>query len=315
LYKAFVIGCGNIGALYDLNNDQIQTHCKALYLDKRFSLSVFDTNKVLVRKIANKYQAEIIENIDEKVLGSFDCVSICSPTSTHYSLLKSAIGAGVKLIICEKPVSYNAKELVELKKLYKASRSKVIVNYIRRFQPAFAILKKRVSELLKKEELTNIAIRYQRGIVHNCSHAFDTIEYLTGVKMILTKEQLHNKVTDHFDNDPTLSLQALWGKTNVNIMGLSNVKFSHFEIELYFEYHRVAITNSGRTIEVYGAKKNKQYLQPLSIEKEISRDGGMNNYMKYVIDHAYGILSGKIKEDNFMGSVELNERMLRYIKK
>ncbi|OGI11755.1 MAG: hypothetical protein A2Y40_01070 [Candidatus Margulisbacteria bacterium GWF2_35_9] len=314
MYKALVIGCGNIGALYDLNNDQVQTHTKAFHFDPKFSLSIFDINKIVAEKIAYKYHCEVVKDIDEKKLNSFDCVSICTPTNTHYSFLKQSICAGVQLIICEKPVSDKINELNDVKTIYTKGKSKILINYIRRFQPAFIELKKTISTLLKNEALTNINIRYHRGFINNCSHAFDTIEFLTGSEICLTEIKKHNIIFDHFDNDPTMSLQAKWKDTNINVTGLSNVCFSHFEFELYFEYYKIHIKDSGQNIVIYKAKKAEGFLQPLNILDQYTREQCLNNYMKHVIDKAYQLLSNKKQEDNFLQSISLNKKMINYLK-
>lgn len=313
MIKALVIGCGNMGALYDLHTDAIVTHAKALALDPRFSLSVFDMNKELAQEVSSKYQAEQVEEITDAVLGKFDCVSICTPTDTHVPYLKQLFQSGVNMVICEKPVSNKNEELNEIQALYKASGAKVMVNYLRRFQPAYAELKQSVSDILKTERLTNLAIRYQRGFINNCSHAFDLTEFLLDSEIELTGIQKHNSVADHFETDPTVSLNATWNNTNVNVLGLSNVKFSHFEIDLYFEYHKVCIREAGQSIEVLKAETNKRFLQPLKSIEQYTRTQCLKDNMHHVINHAYDILNGKISEDNFLRSVSLNQKMLTYL--
>lgn len=313
MIKALVIGCGNMGALYDLHTDAIVTHAKALALDPRFSLSVFDMNKELAQEVASKYQAEQVEEITDAVLEKFDCVSICTPTDTHVPYLKQLFQSGVNMVICEKPVSNKNEELNEIHTLYKASGAKVMVNYLRRFQPAYAELKQSISDILKTERLTNLAIRYQRGFINNCSHAFDITEFLLDSTIELTGIKKHNNVADHFETDPTVSLNATWNNANVNVLGLSNVKFSHFEIDLYFEYHKVCIREAGQTIEVLKAETNERFLQPLKSIEQYTRTQCLKDNMQHVINHAYDILNGKISEDNFLRSVSLNQKMLTYL--
>lgn len=312
MYKALVIGCGNIGAGYDFNNDQILTHSKAFHVDPRFSLSIFDVDKTLSAKISKKYECEIVNNLDEETLKKFDCVSICTPTDTHFELLNKVLATGVKVIVCEKPISNKLNELKESKLIYLNGKSKVLVNYFRRFQPSFIELKEYISKLLVQESLTNISIRYQRGFVNNCSHAFDTIEFLTRSPMELVEVKKHNIIFDHFDIDPTMSLSASWNKSNVCIIGLSNVFFSHFEFDLFFEYHKISIKDAGQLIEIYKAEKGGQFLQNLNIQNSYSRVGCLNNYMLNVINEIYGLLSGEKQKDNFLQSIELNIKLLTY---
>jgi len=311
MYKALVIGCGNIGAFYDFSSDYIQTHVKAFYLDSRFQFSIYDVDKYVLELISTKYGCKTIDSIDEITLSKFDVVSICTPTDTHGEILKIAVDAKVKVIICEKPISNDLDGLKKAKKIYREGKSKILVNYIRRFQPAFLNLRDVVRVLMLKEELKNISIRYQRGFLNNCSHAFDTIEFLSDLKMELAKIQKHNLVYDHFKKDPTISLQAYLGNVNVSILGLSNVCFSHFEIDLYFKYCKICIKDAGQTIEVYKADKVDQFPKPLylhSVQKEC-----LINYMENVINQAYCLLREKEQKDNFMQSIAMNQRMLNYL--
>ena len=313
MIKALVIGCGNMGALYDLHTDAIVTHAIALALDPRFSLTVFDLNKELATEIALKYNVERIDEITSVSLSTFDCVSICTPTDTHVHYLNMAFAAGVKTILCEKPVSNKPEELRQITEAYHQSGARVLVNYTRRFQPAYAELKETVAYILKNETLTNLSVRYQRGFINNCSHAFDTIEFITGQELVLENLHLNNMVHDHFATDPTVSLTATWNNTNVSILGLNNVKFAHFEIDLYLTYHKIKISESGQTIEVLKANASDRFLQPLTKEENLTRTGCLKDNMRHVINHAHDILNGKISEDNFLRSVSLNKKMLTYL--
>ena len=313
MYKALVIGCGNIGALYDFNNGEVQTHVKAFHLSPKFSLSIFDIDSTVTKKIADKYNCEIIKIIDLKTLKSFDCVSICTPTETHFSLVKLSIDAGVKVIICEKPISKNITELINVKSIYLNGKSKILTNYIRRFQPSFISLKKIVSKLMTNEILTNVSIRYQKGFINNCSHAFDTIEFLTDTEINLAEIKKNNIIFDYFKDDPTLSLQATWNMTNMSITGLSNVSFSNFEIDLYFEYHKICIKNAGQNIEILKAEKGEQFLQTLNIQDQYTREHCLKNYMERVIENVHELLNNKDQKDNFIQSISLNQKMLNYI--
>lgn len=306
-----VIGCGNIGASYDFDTDQVLTHVKAFSKNKKFLLSIFDTNELLVKKVSEKYNCNIIGEIKNNTLANFDCVSICTPTKTHFEYLTKTIDAKVKVIICEKPVSNNLFELQNLFNTFQKNSSRIIINYFRRFQPSYFELKKKIEPIAHQEKLTNISIRYQRGFINNCSHAFDTIGFLTNKEIELTEIKKNNEVNDHFENDPTLSIQAKWGETNVDILGLSNVLFSHFEIDLYFEFHKIIIKESGQTIEIYKADKSTIFLKPLV--NQTTYIDCLKNYMIPVIEHTEALLNNQLLKDNFMESVCLNQRMLNYL--
>jgi predicted dehydrogenase len=313
LFKSLVIGCGNIGALYDFDSEEVLTHTKAYSKNTKFDLTIFDLNIELAHKIAAKYNCTIQTELLLDTLKKYDVVSVCTPTDTHLSILEKCIDAGVKLIICEKPVSNKIEELESIEKKYNQTNSKIIVNYIRRFQPAYIDLKTYVQELLTKEILTNISVRYQRGFINNCSHAFDLIEFLSGLKIKVDSITETARYYDHFPHDPTLSFGANWNTCNISVIGLSYVKFSHFEIDLYFEHQKIKISDAGQTIEIFVSEENTQFLKPLQKQEQFTRTASLKNYMVNVIDHASKILEGKEISDNFLNSTDLNKRMLSYI--
>jgi predicted dehydrogenase len=314
MYKALLLGCGNIGALYDLDSEEVLTHAKAYTKHPQFELTIFDLNKDLQHNIAEKYNADILNELSDNSFEKFDCISICTPTSTHFELLSRAINNNIKVIICEKPISNNIAEIVGLENLYHKNNSKVLVNYIRRFQPAYTELKKQLTGILAEERLTNISIRYQRGFINNCSHALDLLQFLTDREINLKNIVISNRVFDHFESDPTLSMNGEWDHTYVSINGLPNVKFSLFEIDLYFEHTRISIQQAGKSISYYHAAKSDLFLQPLLIDSEKSKENCLNNYMNPVIDHAYQLLNGSITHDTFLSTSRLNQLMLNYIK-
>jgi len=278
----------------------------------RFDLSIFDINHELAAKVASKYKCDIVNNISSETLSNFDIVCICTPTFTHFEILKNAIEVGVKTIICEKPISNSIEEMIELKEIYRKGRSKILVNYLRRFQPSFTSLKFFIQDNLDEENLTNVSIRYQRGFINNCSHAIDLIEFLMDKEINLDQIKIHNVAFDQFENDATLSLMAFWDEVNFNILGLGNVLFSHFEIDLFFKKYKISIKNAGNIIEVYKSEEKSTFLLPLSIQENLSKKDCLKNYMIPVTDYAVKLIENEELEDNFISSITLNLKMLNY---
>ncbi len=314
MYKSLVIGCGNIGALYDFDNDRVQSHVKGYYLNPETEVYIYDIDKTFSQKVAQKYGCVVVENISANVLCEFDIISICTPTTYHFQVLHDAIAAGVKTVICEKPVSNDEKEIQLLKEKYSTGKTKILVNYIRRFQKAYSDLKTDLKQILAVEQLSNISIKYQRGFINNCSHAIDLLEYLFDQQMELENVTIHNKVFDQFENDETLSLQAHWNGANISVLGLSNVLFSHFEIDLYFNTHRISIQNAGNTIKFYKSEIHGNTLQPLGILANLTKNNCISDYMIAVIESAVCLTKDHCAKDNFINSIAMNQRMLNYKK-
>lgn len=314
MYKSLLIGCGNIGALYDLETEEILTHAKAYFQHPDFEFSIHDSNLSLLKRISEKYSVESVIKIEDEDFSKYDCISICTPTPTHFHFLERAIESNVKVIICEKPIASDDLEINKLISLYKEKKTKILVNYIRRFQKPFRELRESIQAILTLEKLTNISIRYQKGFLNNCSHAFDLIQFLLNKELDLKNVNKTNLVFDHFEYDPTLCLTGLWNETNINVLGLSNVKFPFFEIEFFFENQRIGISNSGQNIDFYSNRQSGKNYSPL-VRLEESKKECLKNYMKPIIDYAHTILSDLTLEDNFMSSATLNKKMLEYLKR
>ncbi|HXB41273.1 MAG TPA: Gfo/Idh/MocA family oxidoreductase [Bacteroidia bacterium] len=308
MYKALVIGCGNIGALYDIKGKKTLTHAKAYHLNSKFNISVYDTDPHKAKQIAKKYKISFVEKLTEEELKKFDFVSICTPTDQHFKLLIRLLNLKTKIILCEKPVSYSGPELELLKKKYSKSSSKVLVNYIRRFQPAYAEVKSYLAKNLKDKKPGQIIIKYKRGFINNGSHAFDTLNYLLDTKTHLKKVKLILKTYDLNGLDPTLTCNTNYNNTELSVIGITNTDCPLFEIEIYFNTSKLLIRESGNLIEYYSIDtKTKQ----LKLKKTWM--GALDNYMEHVLNAAVEIHKNK-REDNFLHSLQLNKTLLQFSK-
>lgn len=89
----------------------------------------------------------------KKILGNpaIDAVCIATPTATHYHLVKEALQAG-KHVLCEKPLSLQASECLELKSLADHQGKILAVGHIFLFNEGIRKLK----EYIQSGELGNI---------------------------------------------------------------------------------------------------------------------------------------------------------------
>ena len=297
MVKALIIGCGNIGGLYDLKNENIETHAKAIskndWIEK---VDVFDTNIELQKRICFKYDFGGLK-CDEKInFENYHIVCINTPTDTHFQYLKLCLKSNVRLIVCEKPVSNSINELDEIKNLYDSGKSKIIVNYFRRFLNSYLHLKNKIN--FKKKELKKIHVKYYKGFLNNCGHAFDTIEFLTETNLIPTNIKVLKKEYDFFNHDPTISASFISNDIEFDIEGV-DIKNKTFEILFKFENQEILLKNSGNKIEI--SQKGVLIFEC---------DDLIKNYMTDVYNEIKNIYFDKKLRGNFNNSIMLNRKQI-----
>jgi len=306
-YNALVIGCGNIGAGYDLNTKDVLTHAKAFSLRKNIIFSVADIDEKSAKKVAKKYKIGYRTQLSAEELGTFDLVSICTATQSHYDYLAQLSKLpDMPFIICEKPVIGSLKQFASLKKL-QLDPNKILVNYIRRFQPGYRLLQKRLQQILMTDRISHVIVRYQRGILNNGSHALDLLNFLTNeTTTIISDVKIASKTYDAFSYDPTLSGNLLLNSSiPVSLIGFTNVSFSIFELEIYTGSWKISIEESGNTIRYFKNRKGE-----LIEDKRLLQSNVLKDYMIPVVDYAIDCLGNK-KETNFESALSLNNIILK----
>lgn len=302
-----LIGCGKIGGLCDWDTETIQTYAKA-FKEKEVNFSVYDTNQKNAYSVANRYGAKLLQSEGEIFDAEYDIAVVSSPTETHFQYLKKLFRNKQKLIVCEKPVSYKLNELNGLEAEYELSNSRVLVNFHRRFQPKMQDLALRIKSLEKTDRCKNIVVTYQRGFHNNGSHAIDLLQYLFGESMSSSHMRVISGKADEFYDDPTVNVSCEWAGRIVSFIGLSNVRFSHFEVMLYFTETAISLREGGNLIEFFEVQKKKSLYYPLLESNEIWIDA-LKNPMQNVVNHVVNMVSDEKIEDNFIESVQISKKI------
>jgi predicted dehydrogenase len=311
--KTILIGCGRIGAGSGGRRRRAGSHAGVLADIPSFAPTLYDPDLKLSKAAAEALDLPIVDHIDKSLLESCTCAVICSPTNTHFEYLSEFLKVGIPLIVCEKPVCSTLAEVKKLRQLRKRSKSRVVINYTRRFQTSFQKLKKRFAHQLTQESLSTISVRYQRGFLNNASHALDLIQFLTGWDILSAKVHSFQGVCDEFPNDPTLSGHGIWNGVALSIIGLPNVRFSLFEIDFFFERSAIRLRDRGETIEFADSNEPSDYYAPLSVKK--NSQGNLQEPLKNLYRHVAKMACDPAIPDNFDESLKLTEWILQILKK
>ncbi len=205
--RVLMIGCGNIAGGFDAArpSDALPyTHAGAYLRHGGFSLDAcIDPDDAKRRAFAARWNIALHARGLEELApsaGSFDVVSICSPTDCHEDDLMSVVPLRPKLIFCEKPVSLS---LTTTERLVKACIDRGIllaVNHTRRWAPDI----RRLHEELASGAwgaIRSVHAVYNKGILNNGSHLVDLLALLFGP---LTLASAGARVHDYLEADPTI---------------------------------------------------------------------------------------------------------------
>jgi predicted dehydrogenase len=309
--KVLVIGCGNIGGLYDVHQpDKVWTHARAFSQITSAEISFYDEDPDKSADMASMYGGRSLEKIGKGYYTHYDIVSITSPTPTHYGYLHDLLFESVPVIICEKPVVNTLDEVEHIRNQYNSSTSKVLVNYLRRFQPAYQLARERLSKM-PAGSFRGILVKYKRGFLNNGGHAVDLIEFLLGHPVAFTDFVVHYACFDAFPDDPTISGGGTYLGQPILFSGLSEVDYAVFEVEIFYSQAKVVICHSGNEIRYYMLTQDGN----LAEDRKSRQENILDQYMVSVVNEAESLFTKSKHEDNFMSALRVNEELLKIIKR
>ena len=309
--RALLIGCGNIGALYDLDrsDDDVRTHAKA-YRARGVGFDVLDSDPARAGKVAERYGGRAYRDLDEVDLSAYQAVSLCSSTGTHAAYLERLLRANVPLVFCEKPVASSVRDLERLPGLRADSRSLVLVNYMRRFLPPYRRLRDRLRAAGGAQRLASVVVRYQRGFLNNAGHALDLLEFLFDAPVTLDGFAVLRSEADAFSDDPTLTASFEYAGSPVMLLGFPGTNYPMFEIELNLADRRIHILDMGDRIVHAGPALEEG--RRLKVDESLDEAQCLRSYMLPVFDAGYRWLEdGARGATNFDSAAALNLRMVR----
>src|SRR5438105_1063903 len=130
--RVSVIGAGSLGTEHARIYSELAVAGKVVFA------GIYDVIAEAARKLALKYGVRALDSLPE-ALGSSDALSVVTPTSTHFELVKAALQHG-KHVMVEKPMTDNAAQAGELVELAQRHHCILQVGHVERFNPIFHYL-------------------------------------------------------------------------------------------------------------------------------------------------------------------------------
>lgn len=257
MLNAAIIGCGKIGCFYprDPKRSGIYTHAEAYQNCQQTQLlALCDTDLQQAKRAQALWGGQYLYTNFLQLIKQqpIDLLSICTPDATHASIMKLVLQYNrAKVILLEKPIAMTLADALELKALAAASSCKILVNYSRCYDAKHI----RVRNYIKQGKLGDLVSAngcYGKGILHNGGHWFNLFFFLTQRNLKITYATLLNYTTAYNENDPSPSVAGITPEgVHVSLQSLPYKNYALFEMDLFFEYGRIRITDSGGKVELF----------------------------------------------------------------
>ena len=249
MYKSLLVGCGKIAGGVD--SDDLGTHAGAISAEHRLELCACVDNDLLkAKQFSKQNRCKPYSNLEQALReNSPEVVSVCTPDTTHYAIVKQIIdsGSAPQVIFLEKPACSTQEEYKELQSVANKNNVFVVVNHSRRFNNKYQTIKK----LLLSGEIGDIwrvnAIYYS-GWFHNGTHIVDTLSYL--LDDTIHWDRITGVINGPYSGDPTLELEGHLPtkRAKVIISAIDESLYQLFDFDLWCQTGRIRIEDFGSKI-------------------------------------------------------------------
>jgi predicted dehydrogenase len=183
VYRAALIGLGKIAWRFDHGKRAPVpplTHFGAYARNGRTQVVCgFSPDTTDREEFHSAHKVAVSDELDGVFKTKPDIVSICSPAQCHFEQTLACLKRKVPMIWLEKPPTTTLQELDELLPACKSSKTKVLVNYMRRYSERYSRLRMIYREQLLGRPL-GLSIAYSRGLESNGSHFIDFVFSMLG---------------------------------------------------------------------------------------------------------------------------------------
>jgi predicted dehydrogenase len=289
-----IVGCGNIAGKFDEGssfNDLPLTHAGAFSKDSRYNISTcidpdFNKRSAFAKRWSVSNHVECIDELSS-FSGSFDVISICSPTGCHGADMDTSLSLKPKLIFCEKPVTISIVETAKL--ISECDKQKVFcaVNYSRRWDPDIHRLKEDI-RLGLRGQLRSVVGVYNKGLLNNGSHMLDLLILLLGPLGIV---YVGRPSYDWFPEDPSI---PVWLETESNIpinISCGNANdFSFFEVQFVFDSGVLVMEDGGMFWRERKIIKSSTFEGYHNLDVGVFKEGAYKNSMTQALDNIWNVI-------------------------
>lgn len=293
---AAVVGLGNIGFLFDLDEKRSATwsHAKAYTRCPDTVLAaVVEPDADKCRLFAERYTGvPVFASLDALFEAARpELVSIATPTVSHHPLfLDVASRPGVRGIVCEKPFAATVAEARDMVRVSRERHLAVAVNHTRRWTASYMTLADAVRDSLIGRLVCLRAV-YPGQVYNIGTHLVDVLNMVAGQDpLAVSGIEVHGGCDDPhicgrvFYKDGLSASFDVTGKRERLIV----------EVEALGEEGRILVKDNGRVLEAHRFSESPNYngyLEPTPMSLDLSLDG--HDPLLDMIQDIAAVLSGR----------------------
>lgn len=291
-----LVGLGQIGLGYDLGLDReahVYTHANAFSRHPYFHLMAAVDQEEQRRQIfAQTYHCPAYTDVETALRHHQpDLLVIAVPTGFHNELLQRVLRMHLpKVVLCEKPLSYDLNEAREMVQACALKGVGLYVNYMRRSDPGVIEIKRRLDKDVVGDSVKGV-VWYTKGFLNNGSHFFNLLEYWLG-------PMLHSQVL-HCDrrlgeSDIELDVQVTFERGNIVFLSAWEEAFSHYTIELLSPCGRLRYDRGGELIQWQSTRPDPHFPgYTVLADTPETIDSGMDCYQLHVAEQLAASFQGR----------------------
>jgi len=268
--KSLVVGLGQIGMGYDLGSDsqeRISTLARAFNEHDEFELVAgVDSSWSRRELFTAHYHKPAFSNLSATLAELVpSVVAIAVPTEAHYPVLLEVLKApSVKAILCEKPLSYDLAEAVEMVELTARAGVSLYTNYMRRCDRANIEVRRRLLNGEIEGPVKGVCW-YSKGLFNNGSHFLNLLQFWLG-------EVINFDVIDRgriwADKDPEPDIRIRFELGEVYFHAAFEENFTFYSLELIASNGRLSYKQGSVKWQSVIADKNHTGYTVLNIDRD-----------------------------------------------
>lgn len=286
VHRAALIGCGKIGSEFDSNPTAkgVYSHAGAYNACSRTQLAaVCDTDADKLKRAGERWKVRTFGDA-RQMLHEIqpDIVSICTPDSTHYAMLRIALASPhIKAIFAEKPLALEPSQAQEIVDEANQRGILVVVNYSRRYSKTYWELKNFLDGGAIGP-ISAVSGFYTKGIIHNGTHWLDLARFLVGDISQVWGFRAEGEETV----DPTLDgVIEFANGVRGTLRGCSFAdEVSFFEMDIVGDRGRVTVSASGNNLRFYELSDDSAHAGYKEFRQLREIDGGLSDVMVIAVE-------------------------------